>query len=134
MQLVKRGIDFVSETQELLAVVEGCGANGCEYMTGGSAIILGSIGDNFGAGMTGGSAFIYSEQPNLLDMMNKENIDTYQVLDENWKNYLFKILVDFNKQTKSKRASFIIENFDQEISKFVHVVPDEVIDKLRISQ
>ena len=93
-------------------------------------IILGSIGDNFGAGMTGGSAFIYSEQTNLLDMMNKENIDTYQVMDENWKNYLFKILVDFNKQTKSKRAAFIIENFDQEISKFVHVVPDEVIDKL----
>ncbi len=113
-----------------LAVVEGCGANGCEYMTGGSAIILGSIGDNFGAGMTGGSAFIYSEQTNILEMMNRENIDTYQVMDENWKKYLFKILVDFNKQTKSKRASFIIENFDQEISKFVHVVPDEVIDKL----
>ena len=46
------------------------------------------------------------------------------------KNYLFKILVDFNKQTKSKRAQFIIENFDNEISKFIHVVPDEVIDKL----
>jgi glutamate synthase (NADPH/NADH) large chain len=62
--------------------------------------------------------------------MNKENIDTYQIVDENWKNYLFKILEDFLKQTKSKRAAFIIENFDQEISKFVHVVPDEVIDKL----
>ena len=49
---------------------------------------------------------------------------------ENWKSYLFKILEDFHKQTKSKRAAFIIENFDQEISKFVHVVPDEVIDKL----
>ena len=99
-------------------------------MTGGNAIILGSIGDNFGAGMTGGSAFIYSTQTNLLEMMNKENIDTYQVIDENWKNYLFKILVDFNQQTKSKRAQFIIENFDNEISKFIHVVPDEVIDKL----
>ena len=65
-----------------------------------------------------------------LEMMNKENIDTYHVMDENWKNYLFNTLVDFNKQTKSKRAAFIIENFDQEITKFVHVVPDEVIDKL----
>ena len=99
-------------------------------MTGGSAIILGNIGDNFGAGMTGGFAFIYSNQKNLPEMMNKENIDTYQIVDENWKNYLFKILEDFHKQTKSKRAAFIIENFDQEISKFVHIVPDEVIDKL----
>ena len=63
-------------------------------------------------------------------MMNKENINTYEVIDNGWKNYLLNILVDFNKQTKSKRAAFIIENFDQEVSKFIHVVPDEVIDKL----
>ena len=62
--------------------------------------------------------------------MNKENINTYEVIDNDWKNYLLNILVDFNKQTKSKRAAFIIENFDQEVSKFIHVVPDEVIDKL----
>ena len=74
------GDRFCVRNSGALAVVEGCGANGCEYMTGGSAIILGSIGDNFGAGMTGGSAFIYSEQTNLLEMMNKENIDTYQVI------------------------------------------------------
>ena len=61
---------------------------------------------------------------------NLVSIDIYQIIDENWKNYLFKILEDFHKQTKSKRAAFIIENFDQEISKFVHVVPNEVIDKL----
>ena len=72
------GERFAVRNSGSFSIVEGCGAHGCEYMTGGSAIILGSIGDNFGAGMTGGSAFIYSEQPNLLDMMNKENIDTYQ--------------------------------------------------------
>jgi len=48
------GDRFCVRNSGALAVVEGCGANGCEYMTGGSAIILGSIGDNFGAGMTGG--------------------------------------------------------------------------------
>ena len=42
-----------------VAVVEGCGSNGCEYMTGGNVVILGNVGDNFGAGMTGGMAFIY---------------------------------------------------------------------------
>ena len=124
------GDRFCVRNSGALAVVEGCGANGCEYMTGGSAIILGNIGDNFGAGMTGGLAFIYSNQKNLPEMMNKENVDTYQVVDNNWKDFLFKILVDFNKQTKSKRAAFIIENFNQEISNFVHVVPDEVVDKL----
>ena len=124
------GDRFCVRNSGALAVVEGCGANGCEYMTGGSAIILGNIGDNFGAGMTGGLAFIYSNQKNLPEMMNKENVDTYQVVDNNWKDFLFKVLVDFNKQTKSKRAAFIIENFNQEISNFVHVVPDEVVDKL----
>ena len=43
------------------AVVEGCGSNGCEYMTGGTAVILGRVGDNFAAGMTGGMAFVYDE-------------------------------------------------------------------------
>ena len=54
------GDRFCVRNSGALAIVEGCGANGCEYMTGGSAIILGDVGDNFGAGMTGGSAFILS--------------------------------------------------------------------------
>jgi len=124
------GDRFCVRNSGALAIVEGCGANGCEYMTGGEVVILGNIGDNFGAGMTGGSAFIYSDQKNLTEMMNKETIQAYQILDENWKKYLFKLLTSFCKETKSKRASYIIENFDQEISKFIHVVPNEVVDKL----
>ena len=110
--------------------VEGCGANGCEYMTGGSAIILGDVGDNFGAGMTGGSAFIYSEQKNISDLMNMETIGLYEIDNKDWKNLLLDLLKDFYKETKSKRAEFIIENYDSEIKKFAHVVPNEVIDKL----
>ena len=68
------GDRFCVRNSGALAIVEGCGANGCEYMTGGSAIILGDVGDNFGAGMTGGSAFIYSEQKNISDLMNMETI------------------------------------------------------------
>ncbi len=124
------GDRFCVRNSGALAIVEGCGANGCEYMTGGEVVILGNIGDNFGAGMTGGSAFIYSDQKNLSEMMNKETIQSYQILDENWKKYLFKLLTNFSEETKSKRASYIIENFEQEISKFIHVVPNEVVDKL----
>ena len=56
------GDRFCVRNSGALAIVEGCGANGCEYMTGGTAIILGKVGDNFGAGMTGGMAFIYDEK------------------------------------------------------------------------
>ena len=56
-------------------------------MTGGSAIILGDVGDNFGAGMTGGSAFIYSEQKNMYDLMNMETIGLYEVDNKDWKNF-----------------------------------------------
>ncbi len=124
------GDRFCVRNSGALAIVEGCGTNGCEYMTGGEAIILGSIGDNFGAGMTGGSAFIYSEQKNLLEMINKETINSYQVIDDNWKKYIFGLLNEFVKETNSKRAAYIVENFNQEISKFIHVVPTEVVDKL----
>ena len=124
------GDRFCVRNSGALAIVEGCGANGCEYMTGGEAIILGNIGDNFGAGMTGGSAFIYSDQNNLTDMMNKETIQAYQIEDNNWKVYLLNLLKKFNNETGSKRSSYIIENYEQEITKFVHVVPNEVIDKL----
>ena len=124
------GDRFCVRNSGALAVVEGCGANGCEYMTGGEAMILGNIGDNFGAGMTGGSAFIYSDQKNILERMNKETIQAYQIKDDNWKKYIFNLLNDFVKQTKSKRAAYIVENFDQEINKFIHIVPDEVINKL----
>tara|TARA_B100000965_G_scaffold115315_1_gene95144 strand:+ start:13476 stop:17990 length:4515 start_codon:yes stop_codon:yes gene_type:complete len=124
------GDRFCVRNSGALAIVEGCGANGCEYMTGGEAIILGNIGDNFGAGMTGGSAFIYSDQKNLLEMMNKETIQSYHIVHNGWKEYLFSLLKSFYKETGSKRASFIIENFEYEISNFVHVVPDEVLDKL----
>ena len=124
------GDRFCVRNSGALAIVEGCGANGCEYMTGGSAIILGNVGDNFGAGMTGGSAFIYSEQKNISELMNMETIGLYEVDNKDWKNHLLDLLKDFYKETKSKRAEFIIDNYDSEIKKFAHVVPDEVIDKL----
>ena len=57
------GERFAVRNSGATAVVEGCDSNGCEYMTGGSIVILGDVGDNFGAGMTGGMAFVYD--PNL---------------------------------------------------------------------
>ena len=124
------GDRFCVRNSGALAIVEGCGANGCEYMTGGTAIILGNIGDNFGAGMTGGSAFIYNDQKNIDDMINKDSIGTYDLINPEWKNYLLNLLKDFYKETKSKRTEYLIENFSRESSKIIHVVPNEVLNKL----
>ncbi len=127
------GDRFCVRNSGALAIVEGCGANGCEYMTGGTAIILGNIGDNFGAGMTGGSAFIYNDQKNIDDMLNKDTISTYELFNPEWKNYLLILLKDFYKETQSKRAEYLIENFERESSKIIHVVPNEVLNKLEFT-
>ena len=113
------------------AIVEGCGYNGCEYMTGGSATIIGNVGDNFGAGMTGGYAFIYSKQKNLFNLINKESISLYQITETEWQNVLLDNLKNFHKETGSKKAEFIIQNFKTEVLNFIHIVPDEVVNKLK---
>ena len=74
----KAGERFAVRNSGATAVVEGCGSNGCEYMTGGNVIILGKTGDNFGAGMTGGMAFVYDSDKKLtnLNQAVKENLKT----------------------------------------------------------
>ena len=100
-------------------------------MTGGSATIIGNVGDNFGAGMTGGYAFIYSKQKNLFNLINKESISLYQIIETEWQNVLLDNLKNFHKETGSKKAEFIIQNFKTEVLNFIHVVPDEVVNKLK---
>ena len=72
------------------SVIEGCGAHGCEYMTGGTAIILGQVGDNFGAGMTGGMAFIYDEKNNFENFANPSSIIWQKIETDYWKEYVYK--------------------------------------------
>src|SRR3546814_15028788 len=68
------GERFAVRNSGAQVVVEGCGANGCEYMTGGTAVILGRTGANFGAGMTGGMAFILDEDGSFPTRANPESI------------------------------------------------------------
>ena len=62
-----------------IAVVEGCGSNGCEYMTGGEVVVLGAVGANFGAGMTGGMAFVYDPEGQLPSKVNPQTIGLYRL-------------------------------------------------------
>ena len=113
-----------------MSVVEGCGAHGCEYMTGGTAIILGSVGDNFAAGMTGGMAFVYDYENNFENFVNPSSVIWQEVETDYWKKFLKNELKDFLKETNSQIAKKITENFENELQYFKQVCPIEMLDKL----
>jgi len=124
------GERFAVRNSGATSVVEGCGSNGCEYMTGGTVIILGTIGDNFGAGMTGGMAFVYDEEKEFEKKVNPETVIWQRLETEYWKNYLKNLVSQHFKETNSKVSEKIINNFDQELNHFYQVCPKEMIDKL----
>ena len=124
------GERFAVRNSGSLAIVEGCGAHGCEYMTGGTAIILGSVGDNFGAGMTGGMAFIYDIKNNFENYVNPDSVIWQSVETEYWKSFLENYLNDFFKETNSPIAKKILKNYKKELSLFKQVCPIEMLDKL----
>ena len=80
----RAGERFAVRNSGAKVVVEGCGSNGCEYMTGGIAVILGTIGANFGAGMTGGMAYLYNPEGQVDDMLNMESLVTGPVAIQHW--------------------------------------------------
>ncbi len=124
------GERFAVRNSGSLAITEGCGAHGCEYMTGGTVVILGPVGDNFGAGMTGGMAFIYDPKNNFENFVNPTSIIWQKIETDYWKTYLKDNLKDFLKETKSKITQKILENFEKELENFIQVCPIEMLDKL----
>ncbi len=124
------GERFAVRNSGSFAVVEGCGAHGCEYMTGGTAIILGPVGDNFGARMTGGMAFIYDERNEFENFANPASIIWQSVETDYWKEFLKESIRDFYTKTSSKKAKKILENFKAELNNFKQVCPLEMLDKL----
>jgi glutamate synthase (NADPH/NADH) large chain len=125
------GERFAVRNSGSLSIIEGCGAHGCEYMTGGTAIILGQVGDNFGAGMTGGMAFIYDKENNFENFVNPSSV-IWQLIETNyWKTFLEDNLKDFAKETQSNFVEKILNNFEKEIKYFKQVCPIEMLDKLK---
>jgi len=112
------------------AVIEGCDSNGCEYMTGGTVVILGKVGDNFAAGMTGGMAFVYDKKKEFENYVNPNSV-VWQIPETNfWKNYLKNLIKEHFKETQSKIAKDILDNFDSELKHFKQICPKEMLDKL----
>ncbi len=112
------------------AVIEGCDSNGCEYMTGGCVVILGKVGDNFGAGMTGGMAFIYDPHEEFENFVNANSIIWQKPETDYWKSYLRNLINEHFKETESKISQHILENFENEVRSFKQVCPKEMLDKL----
>ena len=125
------GERFAVRNSGAVAVIEGCDSNGCEYMTGGSVVILGKVGDNFGAGMTGGMAFIYDPKKEFENYVNEKSIIWQTVETDYWKNYLKTLISEHFKETESKIANKILNNFTNEVKKFQQVCPKEMLDKLK---
>jgi glutamate synthase (NADPH/NADH) large chain len=124
------GDRFAVRNSGAITVIEGCDSNGCEYMTGGTVVILGDVGDNFAAGMTGGMAFIYDKTNDFEKKVNPDSVIWQNVETEYWINYLKKLVLEHSNETNSKISKNIISNFDQEIKNFVQVCPKEMISKL----
>ncbi len=126
----KAGERFAVRNSGAKVVVEGCGSNGCEYMTGGVAVILGGIGANFGAGMTGGMAYLYDPEGTSKDLMNMEGLVTCPVTVSVWEDQLKGLIERHVAETRSVKAAEILQHWDFEKGHFVQVCPKEMLDKL----
>ena len=125
------GERFAVRNSGATAVVEGCGSNGCEYMTGGTIVILGDVGDNFGAGMTGGMGFVYDPENIFQNKANPESIVWQKLETDYWIENLKNLIKRHYKETNSEVSKKILENFKDEIKNFHQVCPKEMLDKLK---
>jgi len=123
----RAGERFAVRNSGAKTVIEGCGSNGCEYMTGGVTVVLGSIGANFGAGMTGGMAYLYDPMGSTELMMNMETLVTCPVTVPHWQQELKDLVTRHVKETGSLKAADILQHWDQERHKFVQVCPKEML-------
>ncbi len=126
----RAGERFAVRNSGASVVVEGCGSNGCEYMTGGVAVILGPVGANFGAGMTGGMAYIYDPDGIATVLMNMESIVTCPVTVKPWQEELHALVDRHARETGSRKALDLLQHWSEELPKFLQICPKEMLDKI----
>jgi glutamate synthase (NADPH/NADH) large chain len=126
----RAGERFAVRNSGASAVIEGCGDHGCEYMTGGVVTVLGQTGLNFGAGMTGGFAFVLDREDRFADSFNRELIEVHRLIPESMEphvNYLLSRISSFVEETQSEWGQNVCENFLDYVGKFWLVKP-KVVD------
>ena len=128
----RAGERFAVRNSGAKVVIEGCGSNGCEYMTGGIAVILGKIGANFGAGMTGGMAYLYDPDGLANELINHETLVTCSVGVDHWENELKGLIERHATETHSIKAKEILDHWEEEKGNFLQVCPKEMLVHLPV--
>ncbi|MGZ3945711.1 MAG: GltB/FmdC/FwdC-like GXGXG domain-containing protein, partial [Mucilaginibacter sp.] len=118
------GERFAVRNSGATAVVEGVGDHGCEYMTGGRALILGNTGRNFAAGMSGGIAWVYDKDGSFTDNCNREMVDLDPISKKDSEE-ITALLKKHLSLTGSKVAKDLLKNWDEASTKFIKVFPQE---------
>ena len=119
------GERFCVRNSGAVAVVEGVGDQGLEYMTGGRVVVLGRTGKNFAAGMSGGIAYVLDEDNDFYKRLNKELVSSEQVTEKEDVLELKKMIEDHVSYTDSKKGKMILENFAFYLPKFKKVLPHD---------
>ena len=127
------GERFAVRNSGATAVIEGCGSNGCEYMTGGTVVVLGTVGDNFGAGFTGGMAFIYDPDNLFAVRVNPDTLMWQRVSSAHWEQVLKDLVQQHVTETSSRYAAQLLHSWDKTLASFWQVVPREYVKYLPVA-
>jgi glutamate synthase domain-containing protein 2/glutamate synthase domain-containing protein 3 len=119
------GERFCVRNSGALAVVEGVGDHGCEYMTGGRVVVIGPTGRNFAAGMSGGIAYVYDSSGQFKDLCNPEMVELERPDNEEDAQTIRRLLENHHRFTASSVAKAILDDFEQEMKWFVKVMPTD---------
>lgn len=125
------GERFCVRNSGVHAVVEGVGEHGCEYMTGGCVVILGSTGKNFAAGMSGGIAYVLDENSDLYLKLNKELVSSEAVSNKYDVMQLKNMITAHVEATGSEKGKEILENFKEVLPKFKKIIPHDYKNMLQ---
>ncbi len=123
----RAGERFAVRNSGAQVVVEGCGSNGCEYMTGGVAVILGDIGANFGAGMTGGMAYLHDPERKAQPLINMDTLVSCPVTVDHWEAQLRALIERHVAETESAKGAEILRRWDIEKHNFLQLCPKEML-------
>ncbi|WP_259205472.1 glutamate synthase large subunit [Salinibacter ruber] len=118
------GERFAVRNSGVQAVVEGVGDHGCEYMTGGVVVVLGSTGRNFGAGMSGGEAYVLDEDGTFQDTVNREMVHVEALNDERDRRLVRRLVEHHLHHTGSAKATRVLDAWDTCVGRFCKVMPD----------
>jgi glutamate synthase (NADPH/NADH) large chain len=125
------GERFAVRNSGAQAVIEGCGANACEYMTGGTVVILGPVGENFGAGMSGGMAFVYDPAGTFEARINSDTVVWQRLASLTWEATLRRLIEAHARVAGSAHAEMILAGWETERRRFWQICPKEMVARLK---